>query len=376
MSRRIAFIKTGGFSHINDRVASMLRARFPDAELDIVDTNTLPVWGRLQLPQMAVGVLREYGLGRCRSTASIRRYGQRTTGFFEAVRSQLRALLAGSDYLFTVQSQSMIDASQPGTPHFVYTDHTHLTNLYYPAFDRADLYAAEWVAKERTIYENARTVFTMSSHVSRSLREQYGIDDSKIERIRIGSNIDIPPEESLREERFTAKRILFVGIDWERKGGPQVVEAFRKVLKQHPDARLTVVGCSPRIDLAQCEVLGRLPLAEVSTHYLASTVFCLPTRNEPFGIVFLEAFAHRLPIVSTDVGALPDIVQNGVSGYLVPPDDNDRLAAMLGALFSSPDRCRQFGQAGFEHLLSQYTWDNTGRLMAERISGEIDRDPS
>jgi glycosyltransferase involved in cell wall biosynthesis len=371
--QRIAFVKTGEFSHINERVVAMLRTRFPTAEIDIVDTNALPVWGRFGLAVMALNVLFQYGPGRCRSISSIKRYGQRTTGFFDAVRSQLSARLGRTSYLFTIQTQSMIDASQPGTPHFIYTDHTHLANLYYPGFDRADLYAAAWLKKERRIYKNASTVFTMSSHVSRSLREQYGIDESRIECIRIGSNIDIPPAQAITEARHAGKRILFVGIDWERKGGPQLVEAFGKVLLRHPDAQLTIIGCSPLVDVANCEVLGRLPLAEISKHYLASTVFCLPTRNEPFGIVFLEAFAHRLPIVSTDVGALPDIVQNGVNGYTVPPDNIDAMAEKLIELIGSPAKCQQFGQSGFEHLCRHYTWENTGRLLAGRIEQEIAR---
>ncbi|MEP7297097.1 MAG: glycosyltransferase family 4 protein [Burkholderiales bacterium] len=373
-NQRIAFIKTGGFSHINDRVFAMLRTRFPGAEIDVVDTNELPVWGRFGLPAMAINVLLQYGIKRCRNTSSIKRYGQRTTGFFDTVRSQLRARLGRGNYLFTIQTQSMIDASQPGTPHFIYTDHTHLTNLYYVGFDRTDLYATEWLAKEREIYENASTVFTMSSHVSRSLCEQYGIDESRIERIRVGSNIDIPPAETLPPERYAGKRILFVGIDWERKGGPQLIEAFKQVLQRHPDALLTIIGCSPVVDVANCKVLGRLPLKEVSQHYLDSAVFCLPTRNEPFGIVFLEAFAHRMPIVSSDIGALPDIVQNGVSGYMVPPDDIDALAEKLIELIASPDKCKEFGQAGFDHFRTNFTWENTGRLLEDRIRQEIDHD--
>jgi glycosyltransferase involved in cell wall biosynthesis len=211
--------------------------------------------------------------------------------------------------------------------------------------------------KERSIYENARAVFTMSSHVSRSLRDQYGIDESKIQCVRTGSNIDIPPPEALSDERYARKNILFVGIDWERKGGPQLIEAFKKVLQQHPDAQLTIIGCSPRVDAANCKILGRLPLQEISKHYRSATIFCLPTRNEPFGVAS-GSICTPLRRLSTDAGALPDIIKTG-KRLMVPPDDIGALAERIVELISSPDKCRQYGHAGFEHLSTHYTWKNT-----------------
>lgn len=368
---RIAFIQMGEFSHINANVHAQLVKNFPGSTIDVIDVANLKFMAPLEKSLQHVATGLHYGVKAWRSRAAVNSYGLRTPYFFKRAKQALARLLAGGRYAFTLQTQSVFDASQRGVPHFIYTDHTHLTNLYYPGFDRAALYSQEWIDMERTIYHNARMNFTMSSHVKRSITEHYGCDPTRIELVRIGSNVAIPDERDLPAERYRNKEILFVGIDWERKGGPLLVRAFEQVLKKVPDAKLTIIGCSPALDLPNCTVLGRLPLSEVAAHYKTASLFCMPTQIEPFGIVFLEAFAHRLPVVSTNIGALPDMVQSGVSGYLVEPHDSDALTEHLIALLTSPAMCEQFGTAGFSRMQESYTWDATGAQMARTIRGLV-----
>lgn len=362
----IAFIKIGDFSQINAGVCAVLAREFPELTLHVIDVNDL-VQSPPRLLSHWGSALAEYGLRAASSKWALESCAQRTPRYFKAARALLSKALSRRRYQFTFQTQSLFDASQPSTPHFIYTDHTHLTNLYYPSFDRSKLFSPRWIALERTIYHNATLNFTMSSHVTRSLIEQYGCDPSKIECVAIGSNVASPNEHGLSDARYASRRILFVGIDWERKGGPLLVRAFRKVLDLMPDAQLTIVGCSPTIDVPNCEVLGRLPLNELGAHYGRSAVFCMPTQNEPFGVVFLEAFEHRLPVVATNIGALPDVVQEGVSGYLVETEDVDALADRLHRLLRSPELCKRFGKSGYAHVQSRYTWQATGRRIAHAI---------
>jgi len=93
----------------------------------------------------------------------------------------------------------------------------------------------------------------------------------------------------------------------------------------------------------------------------------MPTQNEPFGVVFLEALEHRLPVIATNIGAIPEIVQEGVSGYTVDTGDVDALADRLYRLLVSPGLCRQFGEAGHAHIRARYTWQSTGRRIAHAI---------
>jgi glycosyltransferase involved in cell wall biosynthesis len=148
------------------------------------------------------------------------------------------------------------------------------------------------------------------------------------------------------------------------------------VLQVHPDARLTIVGCTPQVDLPNCQVVGRVPVAEVSQYYRQASIFCLPTRLEPFGIVFIEALNHKLPVVATDVGAIPDFVTSGHNGYLVKPDQVEPLAQALIDLVGDPDKCRLFGERGYRIAMDRYTWDSVGARMKEAIiatTGQVSR---
>jgi glycosyltransferase involved in cell wall biosynthesis len=368
---RAGFFRTGAFSHTNASVDRVLRACLPEVSWESIDIIQ-SIGGRWpsQL-YLAFAALRHYGPSMCWPPRRALRYGRRTPAYFQRSRELLRRSCSGRSYEFTFQTQSIVDARIDGVPHFVYTDHTQLANLYYPAHRRDDLPAPEWIACERSLYLNATLIFTMSSHVSRSLIEQYGCDPARVVCAYAGPNVPLPALESARPDRFSGMRILFIGKDWQRKGGPQLVAAFDKVRKVYPHAELVIVGCTPKIAADNCRVVGPVPVTEVGRYFEEASVFCMPTRNEPFGLVFIEAFAHELPIVSSQIGALPDIVEEGRSGYLVEADDVDTLAVRLMDLLGDPDKCRRFGAHGRELVKSRYTWENVGRIMSDNIRRHV-----
>jgi glycosyltransferase involved in cell wall biosynthesis len=217
------------------------------------------------------------------------------------------------------------------------------------------------------MYHNARLNFTMSAHISRSLVDQYGCLPTRVECVYAGSNATPVQSGNLSLDRFAQKNILFVGIDWERKGGPVLLEAFREVRRSHPTATLTIVGCAPNVSMPGCRVVGRVPSVEVSKFYETASVFCMPTTVEPFGIVFLEAFAHGVPIVATNIGAIPDFVEQGRSGYMVDCNDAAQLANRLNELLANPARCAAFGVRGQTLVGSRYTWTATAAKLAFHI---------
>lgn len=369
VNKRIAFIKMGSFSHTNEKLLATLEKKFPNHEIDVIDVNRLihrrdPLCLMIAFFQYATDILsgkKEWM--KCRT---------RTTYYMNKIRKKIVAKLALTEYQFTFQTQSLFDASLSSVPHFLYTDHTHLVNLYYPEFNPEQLYLNSWTEAEKKIYKNASINFTMSTHVSKSLIEQYDCDPSRVVMARCGSNITPPPDIDKFISRYQAKNILFVGLDWERKGGPQLVEAFKLVLKVFPDATLTIVGCSPQIDVKNCTIIGAVALQEVHQYYLQASLFCLPTRREPFGIVFLEAYAHKLAVVSSDLGALPDIVEEGESGFLVKVNDIELLAKRLITLLGDPNKCQAFGQKGYQSFIENYTWEKTTDIMASQINLVLD----
>jgi glycosyltransferase involved in cell wall biosynthesis len=87
-------------------------------------------------------------------------------------------------------------------------------------------------------------------------------------------------------------------------------------------------------------------------------------REEPFGIVLLEAGAFRCPVVATSDGGVPEIVTDSVSARLVPPDDPAALATQLRALLCDPEECARLSAALFEHVRTRFTWQRAYRSYA------------
>jgi len=365
-NRRFAFMTIGPFSGINAAVLNGLRAEFPELEADEID---IPTWVRAHRGitiRNLVHVLAEHGpaifIDRTRLWGAF----FRTSYMFGRIHKAMDERLAGDRYEFSLQTQSLFDGSGGGVPHFVYTDHTELVNRYYPDYDPALSPSEGWLELERSIYERADLTFTMSSNVSRSLAEHYSIDPTRVRCVLAGSNV-APGTRSAREPAYASKRILFVGRQWERKGGPDLLAAFQLVRKRHRDASLVIAGCTPEVQLEGVEVLGELPAERLDEQYVRAAVFCMPSLVEPFGIVFIEALSRGLPVVATSIGALPDIVQDGQSGYLHRPHDVKGLADSLGKLLDDPDLCRSFGEQGRNYVSERYTWSRAVGTIAAHI---------
>jgi glycosyltransferase involved in cell wall biosynthesis len=374
-ARSFAFIKIGDFSHTNSQVLAQLQARFPHLEAEVVDLNDLHVIRTVDKLPLIGSIAREFGLAACLSDARIRRHLLRTPYFFRRARAALLDRLRARQHDFTFQTQSLFDASCPGTPHFIYTDHTHLENLKCPLTTAVPL-ARRWAELERSSYHNANMVFTMSANVAHSVVEDYGCAPERVACVFAGSNVSPAVAENVDASRFADRHILFVGVDWERKGGPVLLDAFRALRRTLPDARLTIVGCSPDIQEQGVHIVGRVPLEEVARYYRSASVFCLPTLNEPFGLVFLEAFAYGLPVVATGIGAIPEIVTEGESGYLVSPYNSAELAHALQLLLTDPARCERFGAFGRKSLGHRYSWEEAGMKLAAHIERTAPLTPS
>ena len=94
------------------------------------------------------------------------------------------------------------------------------------------------------------------------------------------------------------------------------------------------------------ELLGDVSLGQLAEEYVSADVFCLPSVQEGFGIVFLEAMAARLPVVACRVAAIPEVVSDGLTGVLVAPRDPAALAGALESLLEDATRATRLGLAG------------------------------
>jgi glycosyltransferase involved in cell wall biosynthesis len=181
-------------------------------------------------------------------------------------------------------------------------------------------------------------------------------------------------------------RIVFVGRLAAVKGALVLLEAFRAVCAAHPQATLTLIGDGPlRADLeARAAALG-LGDAIAFTGYLSqqavaerladSDVFVLPSFAEGVPVVLMEAMASGLPVATTRIAGIPELVEHDVSGLLVLPGDADALAAALSRLLAEPARRARMGAAGRAKVAAEFDIEAESAWLATLFRGYAEGRP-
>jgi glycosyltransferase involved in cell wall biosynthesis len=239
-------------------------------------------------------------------------------------------------------------------------------------------------AREAEVYEGADGIFTMSERLRRSFVENFGVEGRRVHTIHAGPNFDPQEFDVPRAPRAAGHppTVLFVGKAFERKGGDILLAAFRKVRGMVPSARLRIIGPPHPLDDQPGVVWDGLLRSDDATErrrliqaYLDADVFCLPTRFEPFGIVFLEAMYAGLPCIGPDAWAVPEMIVHGETGWLVPADDAEALAGRLIEVLQDPEQARRMGEAGRARARSYFTWPATVERMLAVIRQHVGGGP-
>ena len=219
---------------------------------------------------------------------------------------------------------------------------------------RARLTVESWL--ERAHVRRSAGVFATSRYASSRIGEDYGVPLGRIAIVPEPIDLARWEKELGRIAPNPAARgsILCVAHLYPRKDVATLLAAMTRL---RSDAVLKVVGTGP--ELARLErrarelglgervaFLGHVSFERLAAEYRSADVFCLPSRQEGFGIVFLEAMAAGLPVVAARAAAVPEVVEDGVCGILVPPGDADALSAALDRLLEDTDARRRFGSAG------------------------------
>ena len=172
--------------------------------------------------------------------------------------------------------------------------------------------------------------------------------------------------------------VLSVARQYRRKDTPTLLRAFRTVLRSVPEARLRVVGDGPELPASRrlasslglgdsVTFTGALPTtAALDAEYRRARVFCLPSRQEGFGIVFLEAMAYGLPIAAARAAAVPEVAPDGETSLLVEPGDADALADVLVRLSTDDGLARRLGARGPVRA-DRFTWRATARAFIDGL---------
>jgi glycosyltransferase involved in cell wall biosynthesis len=208
----------------------------------------------------------------------------------------------------------------------------------------------------RAVMQRARGITTWSQWAKDSVVRDYGVRAERVTVVHPGTTLAKFPDPRARGERRPGPmRILFVGGDFVRKGGDLLLQVFRQHLRGSSELHLVTSADVPGGDGVHVyrNVAPHSP--ELLRLYAEADVFALPTRADCFGVVLAEAMASGLPIVTTRVAAIPEAVADGVSGFLIEPDDGDALRDRLQRLADDPglrarmaNHARRIGEESFD----------------------------
>lgn len=223
---------------------------------------------------------------------------------------------------------------------------------------------------ERTLaeYDEADHIIA-NSEFARASFVAHGMAPSKVTAIRYAiDRAAIAPAAPRREH--AAPRILFVGGVVLRKGIPSLLEAFRRI---DAPATLRLVGAPQPALIARCgglppraEVAGVRSGPALAAEYESADIFVLPSIEDGFGLVVLEAMLAGLPVVVSDHAGAAEAVRDGHDGYVVPAGDADALADRLARLAADPELRRRMGTSARASAMRR-TWDDYGAERDRRV---------
>lgn len=223
------------------------------------------------------------------------------------------------------------------------------------------------IERELTEYDVADRIFVPSEPARLSFLK-HGISSAKIIKIPYGVNA----------ERFTpvgrgdGLRIISVATIGLTKGQQYLVPAYRRVRRSGTE--LVLVGAATRTAVRRLgivdddiKVTGAVPRAKVAEQLRRSGIFVLASVQEGFALVIAQAMACGLPVVATYATGAAELITHGQEGLLVPPGDEDKLAAALDELLADPGRAQAMGEAARRRISAARGWGTYGDLAAQEL---------
>lgn len=242
----------------------------------------------------------------------------------------------------------------------------------------SDLSAA--LKHEQALFSRAAGIFAFSRVIGDSVQKHCAVPASRVSITYPGPNFSSAPVLPEFSKRSAVPTVLFIGRAWAEKGGAELLQAFERVRSRVANARLVVAGPRTAPDgmagMDGVEFLGFIskddPEGESRLRALfdESWLFCLPTRYESFGMVFVEAMWHGLPTIGTDSWAIPEIIDEGVTGFRVALNDVDTLARRMETLLTDATLRARMSDAARQRAERLFSWDSSAATMLRVIAAQ------
>jgi glycosyltransferase involved in cell wall biosynthesis len=175
-----------------------------------------------------------------------------------------------------------------------------------------------------------------------------------------GGFVQIPnavEPSDFKPSRLKSKRILFVGRLSRQKGILELLMAFKGLVKTHPEFELHLAGSGPKISGRNIVYHGKIKdRHKLARLYSSAYMFVLPSHSEGLPNVLLEAGASGLPVVATDVGGIPDVIEPNKNGILIKPGDWKSLLKAMSCLVEDTMFASELGRANRKKITNDFSW--------------------
>ena len=221
---------------------------------------------------------------------------------------------------------------------------------------------------EKRFIDGCDLIWTNTEWTADGLRK-LGVPDEKL--FIFPPCINLTPGRTYRQRELTCPKILFIGKDWERKGGPQLVDALRLLLTSFPDATLDIIGCTPNIDHPSVKVHGfidkgsRAGFEKLKQITESCNIFCMPSQWESTGIVYFEAMENSLPVVMVKGQGREDLFQ-GICTVLDNPAP-DTIAYGIENLIHNASITHATALKAYQAVTDKYNYEKLLEKLIERI---------
>ncbi len=284
------------------------------------------------------------------------------------------------DVIFSPGATQLLAYCNTSVPIIYMTDATfQQLQSYYDSFDNLAAYnVKQGIELDKRTFHKAAHCMLASDWAKASAITDYGIIENKITVAPLGPNMDILPAENEIEKIWGSEcHLLFLGVEWERKGGQIALDTLYELRKKNCNATLTIIGCVPPVAVDDKNVtvipfLNR-SITEEAQQLAAiikrSNFLFLPTRAECAGIVFCEAGAYGMPSITTNTGGVPTYVKDGVTGCTLPLSaGGEAYAEKIIEIYSNETIYRQFCTNSRLRYNQELNWDAWGESFSRIVN--------
>ncbi len=304
----------------------------------------------------------------------------RTFGMLAA--EKLAAL--SPDLIVSAASQTVLAFLETAIP-IVWVSDTNFLQLmtYYSGYSHLTRRSRHEVRIiEQRALEKIHTFVLTSAWGARSVIEDYHADPQHVYIVPFGANLDTIPSKTVAENRKLSGRctLLFMGVEWQRKGGDIALATLVELEKLGIAAELIVCGCVPPTHIAH-PCMTEIPFLDkndplqqqqLEQLFITSDFLLLPTRADGAPNVFREASAFGLPVITTNTGGVSSIIRDGENGYMLPLAARGReYADLISNIYRDEEHYQRLALSSRAEYEERLNWDSWGQSVSRILQSEL-----